>query len=214
MISQLLISDNEKTIKDYIKTQILKEEDLFFEVVPENKQYLISQIREIIKNVSLSYPTRRVYLLKDFHLSSLEAQNSFLKILEEPPPKVLFILTTDNANHLISTVVSRTKIINLSKRQGLKIASPIKNLLEKVVSHKRLIFLGEKQLRTVNQEEAVSLAEKIVIFFKERLPFDDKAAVILKKTLQLRYLLEKNNLNPQLTIDNLLTFIWKIYMIN
>jgi len=204
MISQLLISDNEKAIDEYLKDQVLKKEDLFFEIVPENKQYSISQIREIIKNVNISNPARRIYLLKDFHLSSLEAQNSFLKILEEPPPRVLFILTTDNANNLIPTIVSRTKIINLSKKSDKKIASLIKNLLEKIVG-------GEKQFRIVNREEAVNLLEKIIIYFKERLLFDNKAAVILKKTLKLKYLLEKNNLNPQLTIDNLLIFIGKIY---
>ncbi|PIP15136.1 hypothetical protein COW98_03605 [Candidatus Roizmanbacteria bacterium CG22_combo_CG10-13_8_21_14_all_35_9] len=204
MISQLLISDNEKAIDEYLKDKVLKKEDLFFEIVPENKQYSISQIREIIKNVNISNPARRIYLLKDFHLSSLEAQNSFLKILEEPPPRVLFILTTDNANNLIPTIVSRTKIINLSKKSDKKIASLIKNLLEKIVG-------GEKQFRIVNREEAVNLLEKIIIYFKERLLFDNKAAVILKKTLKLKYLLEKNNLNPQLTIDNLLIFIGKIY---
>jgi len=204
MISQLLISDNEKAIDEYLKDKVLKKEDLFFEIVPENKQYSISQIREIIKNVNISNPARRIYLLKDFHLSSLEAQNSFLKILEEPPPRVLFILTTDNANNLIPTIVSRTKIINLSKKSDKKIASLIKNLLEKIVG-------GEKQFRIVNREEAVNLLEKIIIYFKERLLFDNKAAVILKKTLKLKYLLEQNNLNPQLTIDNLLIFIGKIY---
>jgi len=184
MISQLLISDNEKAIDEYLKDKVLKKEDLFFEIVPENKQYSISQIREIIKNVNISNPARRIYLLKDFHLSSLEAQNSFLKILEEPPPRVLFILTTDNANNLIPTIVSRTKIINLSKKSDKKIASLIKNLLEKIVG-------GEKQFRIVNREEAVNLLEKIIIYFKERLLFDNKAAVILKKTLKLKYLLEK-----------------------
>jgi hypothetical protein len=39
------------------------------------------------------------------------AANAFLKILEEPPPRVVFILTTGNEHALLPTVVSRTRIM-------------------------------------------------------------------------------------------------------
>ena len=39
---------------------------------------------------------------------SEEAQNSILKILEEPPPKTIFILITDSSQGLLPTIVSRT----------------------------------------------------------------------------------------------------------
>jgi DNA polymerase-3 subunit delta' len=40
-----------------------------------------------------------------------EAANSFLKILEEPPPKLVFVLTTQSLSSLLPTVVSRTRIL-------------------------------------------------------------------------------------------------------
>jgi len=214
MISQLLISDNEKSIDDYLKEKILKKGDLFFEIIPENKQYSINQIKEVARNIVISNPSKRVYLLRNFYQSSLEAQNSFLKILEEPPERVLFVLTTNNVNNLIPTIVSRTIIVNLSKKNHPKINFSINNLLEKLITRKSLDFLGEKQFTVVNKERAMNIVDEIIIYFKERLSFDKKAGIILKKTLKLKSLLERNNLNPQLTIDSILIFIWKTYMLN
>jgi hypothetical protein len=41
-----------------------------------------------------------------------EAANAFLKILEEPPPGLVFILTTQKKSTLLPTIVSRTRTIN------------------------------------------------------------------------------------------------------
>lgn len=42
------------------------------------------------------------------------AATSFLKILEEPPPRVVFILTTDSPNTLLPTILSRTRTLRFS----------------------------------------------------------------------------------------------------
>lgn len=44
------------------------------------------------------------------------ARNALLKILEEPPPRCIFILTTDKKNMLLPTVLSRLRIYNFSQR--------------------------------------------------------------------------------------------------
>lgn len=43
-----------------------------------------------------------------------EAANAFLKTLEEPPSQTVFLLTTDNDNALLPTVVSRTRSVRFS----------------------------------------------------------------------------------------------------
>jgi len=42
------------------------------------------------------------------------AATSFLKILEEPPPRVIFILTTDSPTTLLPTVLSRTRTLRFA----------------------------------------------------------------------------------------------------
>ncbi len=55
----------------------------------------------------------KVYIIREAHLMSLSAQNAFLKLLEEPPAYVLFILECTNAGLLLPTVLSRSVVFNL-----------------------------------------------------------------------------------------------------
>lgn len=49
----------------------------------------------------------RITLLRDAELLTPQAANSFLKILEEPPPGWIFLLTTADTSLLLPTIVSR-----------------------------------------------------------------------------------------------------------
>lgn len=55
----------------------------------------------------------RVFILLNCDKMLAPAQNAFLKVLEEPPENVLFILTVVSAQSLLQTVRSRTRIISL-----------------------------------------------------------------------------------------------------
>ncbi|OIP37510.1 DNA polymerase III subunit delta' [Candidatus Desantisbacteria bacterium CG2_30_40_21] len=85
-------------------------------IVADGKFIKIGQIREINKDVSLSIfeAQYRVYILKNVEKMNIEAANAFLKILEEPPGKTLFILTTNAIDSLLSTIVSRCQLIRFN----------------------------------------------------------------------------------------------------
>lgn len=62
---------------------------------------------------------RKVYIIKDAHLMTPQAANTFLKTLEEPPGDTVMILLTVNSNLLLPTLVSRcqeVKLRNVSKK--------------------------------------------------------------------------------------------------
>lgn len=56
---------------------------------------------------------RKVYILADAQDMTEQAQNALLKILEEPPSYVLFILTADSRSHILETVRSRSQTISI-----------------------------------------------------------------------------------------------------
>lgn len=56
----------------------------------------------------------KVYLLFDTDNMQQSAQNAFLKVLEEPPQNILFILTCENAENLLPTIRSRATVFHLS----------------------------------------------------------------------------------------------------
>jgi DNA polymerase III subunit delta' len=75
----------------------------------------VDQIRELQSSLSLSpYEAQyRVALLLRFEEAHISAQNAFLKTLEEPPPRVILLVTAESAERLLPTVVSRCEVIRL-----------------------------------------------------------------------------------------------------
>ena len=73
----------------------------------------IGNIRKVIETVS-KHPfegRRTVVIIFDAHLMTVEAQNAFLKVLEEPPPSSVLILVTGFPDKLLDTVLSRCQHI-------------------------------------------------------------------------------------------------------
>ena len=54
------------------------------------------------------------YILKNFDLCTVQAQNKILKTLEEAPRNVVFILTCTNPSMVLSTICSRAKKIDIN----------------------------------------------------------------------------------------------------
>jgi DNA polymerase III gamma/tau subunit len=69
----------------------------------------IDTVREIIDSIKVSslVPGPRAYIIDEAHKFTNEAQNAFLKPLEEPPKNVYFLLATTDATKLIPTVRGR-----------------------------------------------------------------------------------------------------------
>lgn len=69
----------------------------------------VDNVRQIIDAASLLplMGRKKIYLIDEAHMLSKAAFNAFLKILEEPPMSVLFILATTDAQKIIDTVKSR-----------------------------------------------------------------------------------------------------------
>lgn len=71
---------------------------------------------------------RRILIVEQGETMSLEAQNAFLKLLEEPPRDTLIIITSSSSELLLPTIESRV--------QNIKINSPNKAQLEKYFKDK------------------------------------------------------------------------------
>lgn len=69
----------------------------------------VDNVRNIIDAASLLpiMGTRRIYLIDEAHMLSKAAFNAFLKILEEPPASVVFMLATTDPLKIVETVRSR-----------------------------------------------------------------------------------------------------------
>lgn len=107
------------TCTSCIKVNTLNHPDLH--IVNENEKSIKrEEIDELINSIyKKPYESKRkVYIIKDAHSMTVQAANTFLKTLEEPPTDTVMILLTINLNLLLPTIVSRcqeVKFRNISK---------------------------------------------------------------------------------------------------
>lgn len=73
----------------------------------------VDQVREVEQSISLApyEGRRRVVIVDPAELMNDQAQNAFLKSLEEPPPHVVFILVTSDPSRILETVRSRCTVV-------------------------------------------------------------------------------------------------------
>lgn len=99
-----------------------------YSIVPEKdkKNISIDQIKLLQSSLRTKKPNHTMVIIKDSDLLTLESQNSLLKMLEEPPNNVHFLLTTSYSNNILITIKSRVntwQYIPPSKEQLLDFIS-------------------------------------------------------------------------------------------
>lgn len=77
--------------------------------------FKIEQIRKIKKEAYIiaNEASGKVYILSDVQNMTVQAQNALLKILEEPPENVSFILCCDSLSLILDTIISRVTVFNI-----------------------------------------------------------------------------------------------------
>jgi len=101
------LGDNPYAAIDYVRRPSLSDPS---ETSNQQVYYRIDQVRQdVIQPMSLARSEGRykVNLLIDAEKMREEAANAFLKLLEEPPPRTVFLLTTNRPEQLLPTILSR-----------------------------------------------------------------------------------------------------------
>ncbi|MCM1114195.1 MAG: hypothetical protein NC397_01715 [Clostridium sp.] len=85
----------------------------------------VDVIRQVVNDAYMqpNEAEHKVYILGNADAMSVSAQNALLKVLEEPPHYVVFILTAKSKSMLLETVLSRSVVISL---EGVDINEGIK----------------------------------------------------------------------------------------
>lgn len=93
----------------------------------------IRALREKIKFSPVSLK-KKIYIIDEVHMLTIEAFNALLKTLEEPPSHAVFILCTTEPWRLPDTIISRTFFVQFEK----PIFEELKRSLERVVKGEKL----------------------------------------------------------------------------
>ncbi len=90
---------------------------LLYTVEDKPKAFKVDIVRDI-RNKAYIVPNeadRKVFILENSHTMGVEGQNAILKILEEPPAYVNFILLCSSKSGFLPTVLSRSVVYNLGQ---------------------------------------------------------------------------------------------------
>ena len=93
----------------------------------------VDNIREL-RDEAFFAPVRgryRVYIIDEVHMLSTSAFNALLKIMEEPPEHVLFILATTEVHKVPATILSRCQRFDFRRIRPEEIAGRIEQIAEK-----------------------------------------------------------------------------------
>lgn len=92
----------------------------------------IDDIRQLKERIFVppSEGKMMVYILDEVHMLTTEAFNALLKILEEPPAHVVFILATTEIEKVPETIISRCTVLPFQKASGAEIQAALARILQ------------------------------------------------------------------------------------
>ncbi|MDD2870995.1 MAG: DNA polymerase III subunit gamma/tau [Candidatus Gracilibacteria bacterium] len=121
----------------------------------------VDNIREIIEKAQFS-PTKtkyKIYIIDEVHMLSKGAFNALLKILEEPPSHVKFILATTETHKVPETIISRCQRYDFKRISN----TDIKNRLEYIAGAENIRF-DDKAIEYVVKNSGGGLRNAISLF--------------------------------------------------
>jgi hypothetical protein len=171
--------------------------------IPNEKRSIgIGDVREAIRYIAEKpFSAKNKFLIvNDANTLTREAQNAFLKTLEEPPSYTIVILLTKTLNDLLDTVVSRCrKVQAVAEKKVLAVSNILAGVTDALASNslaKILSLSGGERLEWAGEfskeerEDVVELLEKWLAEARE-LMLDSPSAMELKN-VKLIYAVKKD----------------------
>ena len=92
----------------------------------------VESVRGIRENVAYSPATGKykIYIIDEVHMLSISAFNALLKTLEEPPPHVIFLFATTEAQKIPLTILSRCQRFEFRRLTQSQIVERLKTILQ------------------------------------------------------------------------------------
>lgn len=103
--SKIILTESFESIVEEIRSSFLECEIVWIDA----DDFLIEHAKEAVAKATLTSVKERIIVLSADRFTPI-AQNKLLKILEEPPPKISFILMTPSKAGLLPTIRSRLPI--------------------------------------------------------------------------------------------------------
>ena len=141
----------------------------------------VDDIRDLRERVAFAPVSGRhkVYILDEAHMLSPQAWNAFLKTLEEPPPRTIFVLATTEAQKVLPTVVDRCHRFDFTRPTVEQITGVLRRVSDEEgidVPPEALALLARHA--TGSFRDALGTLEQLVTYSGQTITTDDVLAVL------------------------------------
>lgn len=155
---------------------------LLYTVEDKPKAFKVDYVRDIRSKAYIvpNEADRKVFILENAHTMGVEGQNAILKILEEPPAYVNFVLLCSSKSGFLPTVLSRSAVYNLGQAYASEDALP----RETVVEAASAIAKAAVALDDIEIVKAAAVFEKDQKLLRAALPVIQE---IFAATLRIKY---------------------------
>ena len=158
----------------------------------------IDDIRELKEKVI--YPPQivkyKVYIIDEAHMITNEGFNALLKILEEPPKHLIFILATTEIDKLPDTIISRCQRFEFKRIGNSDIVENINYVLNNLnveIEEDGINLISE--LSSGAMRDALSLLDQVVATGKEKITIEDINECLGLVNLNMLFELSQSILN-------------------
>lgn len=112
------------------------------EIVDNGESIKIEEIRDVLVKMNLSKQSAyKILLIQNIERMGQDAANAMLKMLEDPPERVVFILTASRVKEILPTIISRVRVHNFRRLSDADLAKVLQGLYPNV---------GEEQIKMVS----------------------------------------------------------------
>ena len=156
----------------------------------------------------------KIYIVDEVHMLSTSAFNALLKILEEPPKHVIFVLATTEPHKVLSTILSRCQRYDFHAFTKEEIKFTLKKACES-----ENVSISEEALDAVavnaegGMRDAYSILDQVIALSGDNVTEEDvdniTGSIGVKKTLELVNLIEQKDISNGLGIINELVNLGK-----
>src|SRR5207248_411636 len=142
----------------------------------------VENVREVIINSIGIAPARdryKVFIIDEVHMLSGHSFNALLKTIEEPPPRVLFIMATTHPHKVPETILSRSQQFEFRTISTQKIADRLRHIAdeEKIEvspdALREIARAGEGSMR-----DAQSACDQVISFSEGKIETSDVEAAL------------------------------------
>ena len=159
------------------------EDDLSFNIfeldaASNNK---VEDIRDLIDKVRIPPQSGKykVYIIDEVHMLSKNAENAFLKTLEEPPPYIVFILATTEKNKILPTILSRCQIYDFNRINENEISENLRHICNKEdfkFQDEALEIIAKKSDGSLR--DSLTILDRVVNFTNKNISLKETSSIL------------------------------------